>query len=147
MQKRLNANLISYIYFWHLCFPLLICSSLLTDKCIFISCPSSNSPVYISFLSSLFSLLSPSLNSFFSTPQIQTSTCPILSYFSTSHHTFFSFLLLLTSAFHFFLTLLIISPLLVLQPLLLHRCICVLASSLTYFSSLLIFRLISFLRI
>lgn len=49
MQKRLNANLISYIYFWHLCFPLLICSSLLTDKCIFISCPSSNSPVYISF--------------------------------------------------------------------------------------------------
>lgn len=99
------------------------------------------------FFSSLFSLLSPSLNSFFSTPQIQTSTCPILSYFSTSHHTFFSFLLLLTSAFHFFLTLLIISPPLVLQPLLLHRCICVLASSLTYFSSLLIFRLISFLRI
>lgn len=140
--------LFSYIYFWHLCSPLLICSSLLTDKRIFISCPSSNSPAFIfHFFSSLFSLLSPSLIPFFSTPQIQTSTCPLLSYFSTPHHTSFSSLLLLTSAFHFFLTLLIISPPLVLQPLLLHRCICVLASSLTYFSSLLIFRLISFLRI
>lgn len=125
--------LFSYICSWHLCPPLLLCSSLLSSQHIFISCPFSYSPAFsasfhISFpiLSFILFLTFSVTPSFLLSPiQIQTFTSVLFSllHFSPSGSSSQFFLLFslfhLTSAFHSFLTPLIISPPLVL--LLLHR--------------------------